>query len=198
MEEEESFSNALLIATSAIYIAVVAATFAGLMVTMPTTGEAVLSWIEDFGSIIAGLPVIIAVVVAKQQLEASRTQHEATTRLQFRDELEGLQTALEVARRHKNIAALSLVPFLGPKKIRDSDRLSVSNCKSPHVIESFELLKSIVNDGAKYPAPTGGFMAMLFLRFPNYGGDAAKAANDVINAVKDRKEFLRQFLPTLA
>ncbi|MBP2614788.1 hypothetical protein [Agrobacterium pusense] len=197
MKEEESFSNALTIVTSAIYVAVVAATFAGLMVTEPTTGKAVLSWIRDFGAIIAGLPVIIAVVVAKQQLDASRTQHEATTRLQFRDELEGLQTALEVALRHKNIVSLSLVALLGPPKIRDSDRLSVSNCKSPHVIESFDLLKSIVNDGAKYPAPTGGFMATIVRMFPYYGGDASRAANDVISAVKDRKEFLRQFMPNL-
>ncbi len=190
MEEEQSFSNALTIVTSAIYVAVVAATFAGLMVAQPTTGEAVLSWLKDFGAIIAGLPVIIAVVVA-------RTQHEATTRLQFREELEGLQTALEVALRHKNIVAVSLVALIGPPKIKDSDRLSVSNCKSPHVIESFDLLKSIVNDGAKYPAPTGGFMAAIVRMFPSYGGDAARAANDVINAVKDRKEFLRQFLPNL-
>jgi uncharacterized membrane protein (DUF485 family) len=71
MKEEESFSNALTIVTSAIYVVILTAAFAGLMVTRTTTGEAVYTWVKDFGSIIAGLPVIVAVVVAKQQLDAS-------------------------------------------------------------------------------------------------------------------------------
>lgn len=197
MEEDKSFSDALLIVTSAIYVAVLAAAFAGLMAESPTIGKAIYLWLKDFGSVIAGLPVIVAVVVAKQQLDASRVQHEAGTKLQFRDELEGIETAREVALRHKSLTPTVRILISGPVKISSSDIAAVLKCKSPHVIDAFETLRSVVNDGAPYPYPTTGLLASIRKSLPHFGGDAGMAANDVLKAVDDRKKFLRQFLPNL-
>lgn len=167
------------------------------MTSKATTGEAVYTWLKDFGSVIAGLPVIVAVVVAKQQLDAGRIQHEAATKLQFKDELEGLETAREVALRHKSLRPMIKIILTGPVKIINSDISAVSKCKSPHVIDAFEILRSVVNDGAKYPSPSGGLVGSIYKAFPTMGGDEAMAANDVLKAVEDRKKFLRQFLPSL-
>jgi len=55
------------------------------------------SWIEAlvkfggiYGTLLAGIPVIIAVLVAKQQLDANRRQHVATVKRSLRKELEAI------------------------------------------------------------------------------------------------------------
>lgn len=196
MKEEESFSNALTIVTSAIYVVILAAAFAGLMVTRTTTGEAVYTWVKDFGSIIAGLPVIVAVVVAKQQLDASRIQHEAAIKLQFKDELEGLQMAAEVASSLRTPKVLRSFLFTSRKKITDSEVESVAKSGSPEVIKAFADLKAVVNDGAKLARPKNLATFMTGDSGP-FDDDETVAAKAVLSAVGNRKKFLRQFLPSL-
>lgn len=189
-------STALLLLTTAIYAGVLAALFAGMAVSKPTITQALMDWAKDYGSLIAGLPVIVAIFVAKQQLDAARTQHEATIKLEFRDDLEGLQVASEVALTFR--APRFMSSFIFPKKrtIKQSEIDAVAKCSSPAVIAAFADLKAVVNDGAKLVREPDLFSFM----FPDgsvFDDDQSNAARAVLKAVEDRKKFLRQFLPNL-
>lgn len=55
-----------------------------------STLDALLKFADTYGTIITGIPVLVAVVVAKQQMDASRRQHVATIKRSFQKELSGL------------------------------------------------------------------------------------------------------------
>lgn len=78
---------------TAVYMAVCAMAFGGMLVTRPSTGQAFLDFAKDYGAIIAGIPVLIAVIVAKQQLDASRNAHRLTMLHQTKDRRDALSTA---------------------------------------------------------------------------------------------------------
>lgn len=93
-KSEEDISWLFLWGVTALYIAVLCMTFSGL-VALNEHGKAVVTiftdFVRDYGSLLAGIPVLIAVWVAKQQLEASRRQHIATIKRSFNKELEALE-----------------------------------------------------------------------------------------------------------
>lgn len=53
---------AILCVGSAVYIAVCVMAFGGLMISSPTVGMTLLDFAKDYGTILAGIPVLVAVV----------------------------------------------------------------------------------------------------------------------------------------
>lgn len=88
--KEDDLSSTVLLVVVVLYVAIVAASFAGMLVTHPHDFLPMMDWAERYGAIIAGVPVLIAVWVAKQQLEANRRQHEATIKRSYHKELDAL------------------------------------------------------------------------------------------------------------
>lgn len=95
--QEEDISWLFLWGATILYIAILCMSFAGLAVTKPTVGAAFLDFTKDYGSLLAGIPVLIAVLVAKQQLDANRRQHVATIKRSFQKELLLLDHLLDYA-----------------------------------------------------------------------------------------------------
>lgn len=54
--------------------------------------EALVEMGGTYGTLLTGVPVLIAVLVARQQLDAARKQHVATIKRSFRSELDALKT----------------------------------------------------------------------------------------------------------
>lgn len=98
-KQEEDISGLFLWGATILYIAILCMSFAGLAVTKPTVGAAFLDFTKDYGSLLAGIPVLIAVLVAKQQLDANRRQHVATVKRGLRSEIEALDLANTLVRR---------------------------------------------------------------------------------------------------
>lgn len=200
-KNEEDISGLLLWGATVLYITVLCMAFAGL-VALDGHGRSVViiftEFVKDYGSLLAGIPVLIAVLVAKQQLDANRREHVANIRLQFRDELLGLQTAEDRAKmyRYGRLISHQLVTTL---QISPAEIDAVGKCNCLNVIKAFTTLQSIINDGERYPVshkmPKSVLLATLGL--PDRSGDETIAANDVLRAVNERKSFLRQFMPEL-
>lgn len=89
--QEEDISWLFLWGATILYIAVLCMCFAGLAVTRPTVGTAFLDFTKDYGSLLAGIPVLIAVLVAKQQLDANRRQHVAQIKRSLKNELDAFE-----------------------------------------------------------------------------------------------------------
>ncbi|KAB2694078.1 hypothetical protein F9K79_20850 [Ochrobactrum sp. Kaboul] len=89
-KEDDSFAMSILCVGTAVYMAVCAMAFGGMLVISPSVGQAFLDFAKDYGALVAGIPVLIAVIVAKQQLDANRDQHRATIKLSFQAELDAL------------------------------------------------------------------------------------------------------------
>ncbi|PQZ50635.1 hypothetical protein CQ052_15480 [Ochrobactrum sp. MYb15] len=77
------------------YVAFCCLILGWLVATEDTVIEALVVMGGTYGTLLAGIPVIIAVLVAKQQLDAMRRQHVATVKRSFRDELEAIRIATE-------------------------------------------------------------------------------------------------------
>lgn len=90
-KENEQFSSSILYVATAIYVGVCAMVFGALYAKLPTFGEAFLVLMKDYGTILAGIPVLVAVIVAKQQLDANRRQHVATIKRSVQKELDVLR-----------------------------------------------------------------------------------------------------------
>ncbi|WP_374833961.1 hypothetical protein [Paenochrobactrum pullorum] len=97
-EQEEDISWLFLWGAAILYITVICMTFAGL-VALDEHGKSVVviftAFVKDYGSLLAGIPVLIAVLVAKQQLDANRRQHVAQIRRSFQKELDALTLVKE-------------------------------------------------------------------------------------------------------
>lgn len=89
--KEEDISWLLLWGATILYTVVICMAFTGMVVTRPTVGAAFLEFTKDYSTLLAGIPVLIAVLVAKQQLDANRRQHVATIKRGLRKELEALE-----------------------------------------------------------------------------------------------------------
>lgn len=112
-KEDDEFSTAVLMLAAAIYISVVAALFAGMAVVKPDIAGAIAGWARDYGAIIAGVPVLIAVLLAKQQLDANRRQHVATVKRSLRNDLDALHRLERFAEKLIGIDERDLEPLLG-------------------------------------------------------------------------------------
>lgn len=90
---EEDVSWLFLWAVTIIYIAVLCMAFSGL-VALSEYGCSVVSvftvFVKDYSSLLAGIPVLVAVLVAKQQLDANRRQHVAQIKRSFKKELDAI------------------------------------------------------------------------------------------------------------
>lgn len=90
---EEDVSWLLLWGATIIYIAALCMTFSGL-VALGEHGRSAVSifneFVKDYSSLLAGIPVLVAVLVAKQQLDANRRQHVAQIKRSFKKELDAL------------------------------------------------------------------------------------------------------------
>ncbi len=93
-KENEQFSSSILYVATGVYVGICAMVFGALYAKLPTFGEAFLVLMKDYGTILAGIPVLVAVVVAKQQLDANRRQHVATVKRSFMNELKALEIIL--------------------------------------------------------------------------------------------------------
>lgn len=125
-KENEQFSSAILYVATAVYVGVCAMVFGALYAKVPSFGEAFLTLMKDYGTILAGIPVLVAVVVAKQQLDAMRRQHVATVKRSLMERLDALNGA------EKYI--LSVLDF-NPDRSRIVASLVGSEVYVPHVPE---------------------------------------------------------------
>lgn len=110
-KENEQFSSAILYVATAAYVGVCAMVFGALYAKMPSFGEAFLAMMKDYGTILAGIPVLVAVVVAKQQLDAMRRQHVATIKLRFRDNLNAIKEARTFIDLYRSRSPIDLNSF---------------------------------------------------------------------------------------
>lgn len=101
-KENEQFSSSILYLATAMYVGVCAMVFGALYAKMPSLVEAFLLLMKDYGTVLAGIPVLVAVVVAKQQLDANRRQHVATVKRSFKDEIDALNTVHNFAQNVRN------------------------------------------------------------------------------------------------
>lgn len=109
-KEDGGFSLVVLSLAVVLYIAVLCMTFAGMIVTRPTVSAAFFEFTKDYGSLLAGIPVLIAVLVAKQQLDANRRQHAVQlyeTKQSELDALQGLVAYLDQLLRERDGAFTS-------------------------------------------------------------------------------------------
>lgn len=98
VKENDEFSSAVLMVAVAVYVALTAMLFAGMVAAKPNIASAISTWAKDYGAIIAGVPVLVAVWVAKQQLDANRRQHVASVKRSFQKELACIAGAKDYAR----------------------------------------------------------------------------------------------------
>ncbi len=112
-KENDEFSSAVLLLAVVLYVTVGAAVFAALVVTKPDVGSAIAVGAKDYGAIIAGVPVLIAVWVAKQQLDANRRQHVANVKRSFQKELDALGRLERFAEAITHLKKVDIAPILG-------------------------------------------------------------------------------------
>lgn len=112
-KENDEFSSAMLMVAAALYVAITAGTVAGLVATQQKSGIAFLEWAKNYGAIIAGVPVMVAVLVAKQQLDANRRQHVATVKRSLRNDLDALSRLERFAEQLIQLDERDLEPLLG-------------------------------------------------------------------------------------
>lgn len=86
-KENEQFSSSILYVATAVYVGVCAMVFGALYARHQSVGDAFLKLMADYGTILAGIPVLVAVVVAKQQLDAMRRQHVAAVKMGLLDRI---------------------------------------------------------------------------------------------------------------
>ena len=89
-KENEQFSSSILYVATAVYVGLCAMVFGALYAKLPSFGEAFLALMKDYGTILAGIPVLVAVVVAKQQLDAGRKQHVAAVKRSLHKEIDAI------------------------------------------------------------------------------------------------------------
>lgn len=90
MFDNEKIWTAALYVLAVSYAAYCSFIFGSLLASEPDTLGALLKFASTYGTMIAGVPVLVAVVVAKQQMDANRRQHVATIKRSFQEELDAL------------------------------------------------------------------------------------------------------------
>lgn len=87
-------------------------TFVAFLSTKPESETAVgwlLKFMDKYGAFLASIPVLFAVLVAKQQLDANRRQHVATVRRGFYKELEAIRLAQEAMHAVLSMSATEII-----------------------------------------------------------------------------------------
>lgn len=200
-EDDGGFSKVIVALATIFYIVIICMSFAGLAATKTGTNSISVftTFMKDYGSLIAGLPVLIAVMVAKQQLDAHREQHLATIKTAYKDELLALRTAEKIANKFKNSSVFLINIFYSKPQFTSAELEEIIISKSREVREAAAHLFDIVNNDASYRSPISntilggalGHTASILL------SDKSLAAIDLFHAIEDQKKFLRQFMPDL-
>ncbi|MCK4205281.1 hypothetical protein J3U99_10930 [Brucella pituitosa] len=210
-KENEQFSSSILYVATAVYVGVCAMVFGALYARQQSFGDAFLKLMADYGTILAGIPVLIAVVVAKQQLDANRRQHVATVKRSLREEIDSLNEVkffashytgyeVEMASRYfpGAIANQSFVghSYLSPGLPRPNSVVwnSVKASNSIEVTQAaFELFLTL-NEGKPF-----NFMSDESIQYPLDvdriwdQGRIVFAANRVLETVSVRQKYLEQY-----
>ncbi len=129
-KENEQFSSAILYVATAVYVGVCAMVFGALYAKLPSFGEAFLTLMKDYGTILAGIPVLVAVVVAKQQLDANRRQHVATVKRSFKAQLDAIEEMRSFIRRIRTFPRSNFVSVLSRYDLKDLHLFTMP----PHVV----------------------------------------------------------------
>lgn len=191
-KENEQFSSAVLYVATAMYVGVCAMVFGALYAKLPSFGEAFLTLMKDYGTILAGIPVLVAVVVAKQQLDANRAQHYATMHLKFVDELKALEAAQKLSLRV--IARTHKFGLYKKLQVTASELKLMRYCRDEEFRDSLEFLRKTIEDNERHPRAHIDPEVKFLLRVTR---SQLYAAQDLLVAIEHRKKFLRQFLPNL-
>jgi len=91
------WSVALYVATVG-YAAICSFVFGSLWASNGNFLDAALILAGTYGTLLAGVPVMVAVLVAKQQLDASRRQHVSVIRRSFKKELDAIEQLRSLAK----------------------------------------------------------------------------------------------------
>lgn len=150
-KENEQFSSAILYVATAVFVGVCAMVFGALYAKLPSFGEAFLTLMKDYGTILAGIPVLVAVVVAKQQLDANRRQHVATVKRSFKEEIDVMSAATfwchsilsmsfdeQLANRDPDVDGFQIGPF------DDTYIERAAKVLAPRFIYSFQFLNGTI------------------------------------------------------
>jgi len=98
--------------TAALYVLAISYTaycsfiFGSLLASETDTLGALLKFGDTYGTIVTGAPVLVGVVVAKQQMDANRRQHVANVKRSLRQELECLANVSHFARSTTNASVM--------------------------------------------------------------------------------------------
>lgn len=152
-KENEQFSSSILYLATVVYVGVCAMVFGALYEKLPSFGDAFLVLMKDYGTILAGIPVLVAVVVAKQQLDANRRQHVATVKRSFKEPLDVLSAAnlwvscllamsfdQQLENQHPDAAGFQIWPLNSTQIERGKSHLA------PNFIFSFESLNQKIDE----------------------------------------------------
>lgn len=82
------------------YVAFCCLILGWLVATEDTVIEALVVLGGTYGTLLTGVPVLIAVLVARQQLEANRRQHVANIKRSLKTELDSLERLAEIHNAH--------------------------------------------------------------------------------------------------
>lgn len=123
MSENEKAWTAVLYVLTVGYTAFCCLIFGWIWATEGGGVEALVAFGATYGTLLTGIPVLIAVIVAKQQLDANRRQHVANVKRGLRRELDLLDQMSDYAEwalkfemqpEFKGDIATIVAPYTGP------------------------------------------------------------------------------------
>lgn len=94
------------------YVAFCCLILGWLVATEDTVIEALVVLGGTYGTLLTGVPVLIAVLVAKQQLDANRRQHVATVKRSFKEQLDAIDEVRSFSRRIRTFPRENIVSIL--------------------------------------------------------------------------------------
>lgn len=115
--------TAVLYVLTVVYTAFCCLILGWLLATESGGVEALVAFGESYGTLLTGIPVLITVIVAKQQLDANRRQHVANVKRGLRRELDLLDQMsdyadwalkFEMQPEFKGDIATIVAPYTGP------------------------------------------------------------------------------------
>lgn len=135
------------------YVAFCCLILGWLVATEDTVIEALVVLGGAYGTLLTGVPVLIAVLVARQQLEANRRQHVATVKRSFKEQLDVISAANQWV---NSILAMSYDdqlenqdPDVAGFQLWRLNSTQIERGKSnlaPNIIFSFESLSQMIDD----------------------------------------------------
>jgi hypothetical protein len=164
-----------------------------LVATEDTVIEALVALGGAHGTLLTGVPVLIAVLVARQQLEANRRQHVANIKRSLKTELDSLDRLAEIHDAHANaensmstkIGRISnpnyiYFPPISSKEIRDLTK------PFPFELRSDALLLARLSEDLRKITDNGDYTSNDFNTYKSYVTFSLDHLNNSINNEKTR------------